>query len=150
MGFCLSFIVHVLALLGVNVLAKVPYLWLLHAGVFAVSIPAAISSRKIFGANPSFSAIRAVFPAWVVALGAVVFTYTLLNFSLFVLATDGGSPSMQNGKFVLQSHGRFIRELSFAQYTAFKANEVRGISGHWLVFYFISFVYFMCRRRTEA
>ena len=150
LGFCLSFVVHVSALLGVDVSAKAPYVWLLHVGIFVVFIPLVISSRKAFGANPSFSAIRAAFPAWVVALGIVIFAYAALNFLLFILATDGGSPSIKDGKFILQSHGQFIRELSSAEYATCKANEVRGFSGHWLAFYFVPFVYFIFRRRGEA
>ena len=149
-GFCLSIVVHVSALFGVDVLAKAPYVWLLHLGIFVVFIPLVFSSRKVFGANPSLSTIRSAFPAWVVVLGVGIFAYAALNFLLFALATDGGSPSMQNGRFILQSHGRFVRELSSTEYTAFRANEVRGFSGHWLAFYFISFAYFMFRRRGEA
>ena len=145
-GFVLSLVVHVSALLGFDVSAKVPYVWSLHVGIFFVFVPLVFSSRKAFGARPSLSEIRKAFPAWVVALGTLILAYAALNFFLFMLATDGGSPSIKDGKFILQSHGKFIRDLSASEYAAFKANEVRGFSGHWLVFYFLPFAYFMFRK----
>ncbi len=72
-----------------------------------------------------------------------LFLYTTINFILFIHATQGGSPSIHDGKFILQQHGHLIRELTADEYTAFKANEVRGLSGHWLFFYFVPFAYFM-------
>ena len=68
---------------------------------------------------------------------------------LFMFATGGGSPSIQDGKFVLQSHGRLIRALTEPEYTAFKANEIRGFSGHWMVFYFVPFAYFLFYRAPK-
>jgi hypothetical protein len=42
-----------------------------------------------------------------------------------------------------------MRELTEKEYVAFKANEVRGISGHWLAFYFAPFGYFMFRKNRR-
>ena len=60
--------------------------------------------------------------------------YALVNFALFMIGNQG-NPSMSHGKYLLLDHGRLIHELSASQYAASKANEVRGFSGHWLVFY---------------
>jgi hypothetical protein len=40
-------------------------------------------------------------------------------------------------------HGKLIREITATQFAAFKANEVRGFSGHWMVFYFVPAAYFL-------
>jgi hypothetical protein len=149
-GLCLSLAAHVAALLGVDVTDKVPAVWLLHVGIFVVFIPQVLSSRKVFGRKPALADIRRAFPHWVVALGTVIVGYALLNFVLFAFATGGGNPDIRDGKFVLLSHGRLMRELSSAEYTAFKANEIRGFSGHWLAFYFSSFAYFTFRRPAEG
>ena len=146
LGFVLSLIAHLASLTGFDVAAKYPYVWGLHVGIFVVFFPFVLMSRKTLGRKPSFAQIRERFPLWVVAAGAIIFAYAMLNFLLFGLRTEGGSPSTHDGKFVLEEHGRFIRELSPAEYTSLKANEVRGFSGHWLVFYYIPFAYFMFYR----
>jgi hypothetical protein len=150
LGFTLSLVVHVAALLGIDVAAKLPLVWALHLGVFVVFLPFAFLSRKVLGTKPSFAQIKEHFPGWVVALGVVIMAYVAVNFLRFVVATQGGSPSIQDGKFVLQSHGKLIGEITASEYTAFKANEVRGFSGHWLVFYFVPFAYFIFCRKPET
>ena len=76
-------------------------------------------------------------------LGAVIFVYAIVNFMLFMVATEGGSPTIQDGKYLLLNHGELIREISLEEYSAFKANEVRGFSGHWLVFYYVAAACFL-------
>lgn len=150
LGFLLSLAAHVAALLGIDVSAKVPLVWLLHVGIFVVFIPFVLLSRKVLGVKPTFAEVRKLFPGWVIALGVLIFTYAIINFLLlFILATQGGSPSIRDGKFILQDHGRLVRELTAVEYTSFKANEVRGFSGHWLAFYFIPFAYFMFRQKLR-
>lgn len=66
---------------------------------------------------------------------AFFFIYTIINFYLFMMASGGGGPHFEDGKYILQNHGNFIRELTKAEYIKLKANELRGFSGHWLLFY---------------
>jgi hypothetical protein len=49
---------------------------------------------------------------------------------------------MQEGKYFLMDHARSVREITSAEYIALKANEVRGLSGHWLFFYYVSTVFY--------
>jgi len=142
LGFVLSLTVHITALLGMDLSTTIPFVWSLHVGVFVVFIPFVFSSRKVLGAKSGLTKIREFFPVWVLALGTVIVAYAFVNFMLFFLASQGGSPAIHDGKFVLQDHGRLIRELTAGEYAAFKANELRGFSGHWLPFYFLPFAYF--------
>jgi len=142
-GFGLAAVVHVASLAGVDVSQRFPLVWLLHIGIFVLFIPFAFSSRRVLGKRPSFSDMRALIPGWVFVIGVAVFGYALLNFALFIASTQGGSPSIEEGKYVLQNHGHVIREITEAEYVAFRANELRGFSGHWLAFYFAPFAYFM-------
>lgn len=142
-GFTAAFIVHVASLMGVNVSESFPAIWGLHAGIFLVFFPFVFSSRKVLGPKPTLAQIRAAFPMWVVVLGGCIFAYALLNFALFATATEAGNPSIADGKYVLLNHGKLIRDLTAVEYSALKANEIRGFSGHWLVFYFVPFAYFM-------
>jgi hypothetical protein len=148
-GFVSALIVHIAALMGIDVSDNFPVVWVLHVGIFVVFIPFVFSSRKSLGAKPTFAQIRAAFPMWVVRLGICIFAYALVNFALFMLKTEGGNPSIVDGKFVLMNHGALIRELTAAEYSTFKANVVRGFSGHWLVFYFAPFAYFMFHKESS-
>ena len=148
-GFVLSLAVHISALSGIDVSAHLPFVWLLHVGIFVVFVPFVLSSRKYLGTKPTFSEVRAAFPGWAIAVFIAIFAYALVNFLIFMAATEGGSPSIRDGKYVLDSHGKVIRELTEAEYFSFKANELRGFSGHWLVFYFAPFAYFMFRKKSN-
>jgi hypothetical protein len=147
MGFVLAAVAHVFALAGVNVAEHVPFVWLLHVGIFVVFIPFVFSSRKILGKQPSLADMRALVPARVYVVGLAIVIYAIVNFVLFAAATEGGNPAIEAGRYVLQIHGRLVRELSFAEYEALRANELRGFSGHWLFFYFVPFAYFLFGKR---
>lgn len=149
-GLLLSLAAHLAALSGIDVAAKVPAVWALHVGIFVVFGPFILASRKVLGLRPGYAQMRELFPPWIVALGTMLFVYVIVNFVLFLLATQGGNPAIHDGKFVLQEHGRLVREITQAEYTAFRANEVRGFSGHWLLFYFIPFAYFGFARPSGA
>jgi hypothetical protein len=62
---------------------------------------------------------------------------------VFISGTEGGSPTIQDGKYLLLDHGKLIREITAGEYAAFRANQVRGFSGHWLIFYFVPAAYFL-------
>jgi len=146
-GLVLSAIAHVCALAGIDVAERVPSVWLLHVGIFLVFFPLVFSSRKVFGKRPSLADMRALVPGRVYAVGLAIFIYAMVNFALFLVATEGGNPAIEAGQYVLKNHGRLIRELTFAEYEALRANELRGFSGHWLFFYFVPFAYFMFGKR---
>jgi hypothetical protein len=150
LGFALSLAVHIAALLGIDASKKVPFVWVLHIGIFVVFGPFIFLSRKVIKRNPSAADLRELFPAWVVALATAIFAYAIINFLVFMLATHGASPSIRDSKFVLQNHGRLIRELTPGEYTSLRANELRGVSGHWLLFYFIASAYFLFRRKSSS
>lgn len=145
-GFLLALAAHIATICGVDVSARVPAVWGLHAGIFIVFIPMVFSMRKTIGTKPTFAEIRAAFPPWVVVFGICLFAYVLLNFVfMFILGSVGGNPSMVGGKYILENHGKLIREITEAEYREAMANTIRGFSGHWLIFYFAPFAYFILR-----
>ena len=143
-GFAASLLVHVAALQGVDVAAHISGVWLLHLGIFAVFIPLVLLFRRDLGSRTSLLRIATALPRLVAILGAIIFVYAIINFMLFMAATEGGSPTIQDGRYLLLNHGKLIREISLEEYSAFKVNEVRGFSGHWLVFYYVAAVCFLC------
>lgn len=73
----------------------------------------------------------------------VVFIYAFINFALFIALMEGGSPTVKNGRYYLDSHGQKIRDITEEEYQRFLAYEVRGFSGHWMLFSIVPMVYFL-------
>ncbi len=144
-GFLLALAVHVAALYGIDVSSRLPFIWLLHVGIFIVFIPTVLSMEKTIGKKPSPKDIFARLPRWVTGLGISLFAYTLINFMVFTTTSEGGTPVMENGKYLLENHGKLIRELSASEYKELMANVTRGFSGHWLLFYFFPLAWFKFR-----
>ena len=69
-----------------------------------------------------------------------VVAYVFFNFffSLLVLNKGGLNPEIVDGKFVLESKGRVVEEITEEQYYNHKAYLFRGMSGHFILFQFIS------------
>lgn len=143
LGFLLSLLVHIEALKGIDIGASVPYVSWLHAGMFLVFGPFVLISRKELGEDISLVDMAKRLPPWVGLLSIAIFIYVVLNFLLFMYHGVEADAVLKDGKYFLASHGRPIRELTAAESTAFKANELRGISGHWLIFYFVPAAYFL-------
>jgi len=150
LGLLLSLTAHLAALIGIDVLEFVPFVWVLHVGIFVVFVPFVLIRGREPGSLRNAPLTAQEFPRWVVKLGAALFIYTFVNFLLFVIATEGGSPEIRGGKFVLQDHGKFIRELTAQEYSRSQANIVRGFSGHWMLFYFVPCAYFLFRKGPDA
>jgi hypothetical protein len=148
-GFLLSMAVHFTALSGVDVASHVRGVWLLHGGIFLVFVPFVFYARYDLGTQPSLGQVSAVLPRWVGVVGLVIFVYAIANFLIFIAGTEGGSPAIQDGKYLLLNHGSLIRELTAAEYSAFQANVVRGFSGHWLVFFFVPAAYFLLGPKSK-
>jgi len=147
-GLALSLAVHLASLAGVDVAARIPAVWALHLGVFAVFVPFLLSSRKSLGNRPTRATLRAIMPGWAYVLYVAVLSYALANFFL-VFSSQQGTATAEGGRYILQNHGRLIRDLTPAEYTAARAAELRGFSGHWLLFYFVPFGYFMFAKAPQ-
>ena len=132
-GFTLSLLVHVAALWGIDASMQYPVVKLLHIGMFVVFIPFVLSCRKTLGPCPTAAEMRAVCPGWASASGVALLFYALLNFFTFAA----------------NEHGHLILEITSSQYALARANVMRGFSGHWLLFYYWPFAYFMFGSSTS-
>lgn len=150
-GWLLGLMVHLLSIAGVNVIDKVPFVWVLHLGIFAVFIPAMVDLsgrpamkarrkadfRTRMQASGFYKIVFSQTPTWLTMLTAAGFVYAVINF-LWVFSSFAGVPEIENGHYVLQNHGKLIKTLTEQEYHWHKAMELRGFSGHWLAFYGIS------------
>ena len=113
-GFILSLIIHLSTFFGPGISVTNPLTLALHLGLFVVFIPFIISARRSVGRRMTLSVLREILPSWAVLAMILLFVYAVINFLLlFMGGLETGTPI------------------------------ARGFSGHWLVFYFTPFVYFM-------
>ena len=106
-GWTISIIVHSLALTGIDATSKIPFVWLLHVGIFVVWLPAVLKLRKnpdlaalqqsgIAGQMNPFAFFQAIFkytPTWISAVAIMGFFYAVINLTLF-MASQQGSPDI--------------------------------------------------------
>jgi hypothetical protein len=134
-GLGASVLVHSLTFIGISAAEYVPWVWVLHLGIFIAIIPL-VGKRDLL----------AGVPPWASTAVAIVSVYAIVNFFLFILLVRGGGPEIVNGKYVLASHGSVIRELSEREYHWQQAYVLRGFSGHWMMFYLPPALYWWYRK----
>ena len=128
-GFFCSVLVHFATYFGINLSENMPWVWLLHVGIFIAIIP--LIKKDLW--RDLFQRL----PLWAKTLVVVLGVYAIFNFLLFLALSQGGSPQVRDGAYVLASHGTVIRELSEAEYRAQERYALRGVSGHWMIFYIL-------------
>ncbi|GAA4840690.1 hypothetical protein [Algivirga pacifica] len=149
LGLILGLTVHIISLLGIYIGDSIPFVWMLHLGIFVVWVPAVLLLKD----NPELQQLNAsknknplkfygiLFknaPKPVMVISLFFFAYAMINFFLFMQSGGGGVPSIIDGKYVINNHGNIIKELTEAEFFKMKANEIRGFSGHWIAFYSLS------------
>ena len=147
-GWTLGLIVHFASLFDIDITDQAPYVWVLHLGIFVVWIPTVLylknneelktfkESGMLNQMNP-FGFYKIVFkqtPTWLAVLAVGGIFYTFANFMLF-MGTQIGTPDIEGGHYILHNHGELIKTITEQEYHHYKANEVRGFSGHWIAFY---------------
>jgi hypothetical protein len=146
-GFFLSLFVHLSTFFGIDPSKHIPWVWVLHLGIFVVFIPM-FFIQGLMPKKDLWNKIFATIPRWARYTIKAFFAYALINFALFFLLSKGGVPDVRDGKYVLHNHGQVIRELSENEYELQKAYVLRGFSGHWMVFYLVPAIVFWYRRKS--
>ena len=147
-GWTLGLLVHILSVADIDVTEKAPFIWLLHIGIFIVWLPVVLDLKNneelqaykqsgLANRMNSIAFFKIIFkdtPTWMAVIAVGGFLYAFINFALF-FTSQVGTPEIKDGLYVLSNHGKLIRILTEQEYHHFKANEVRGFSGHWILFY---------------
>lgn len=161
LGFGLSLLVHLITFWGIDPSQRVPWIWLLHVGIFFVFGPMVFSARSQFKSERKgwvtdlrqpfdfWPKVLAPVPLWLRVVSIGFFVYAFVNFIVFINLSGGGAPSQRDGKYLLLNHGTVIRELTEEEYAWQQAYIVRGFSGHWMMFYLTSALYFAYHRKSE-
>ena len=134
--FAASVALHVAALAGMDVQERWPVV-----PVMTLLVMALMGSVCLGPANPKRGPEwdwAKVLPRWSVGLAGAVAAYVAVNFVLFIVEwlvqSHCGKLVLQDGQPVLTRYGRTLRALSGGEYHWFRALELRGISGHWMLF----------------
>jgi hypothetical protein len=161
-GWTIGLIVHGLSIADFDITEKVPFVWALHIGVFVVWLPTVLNLKKneelkeyqqsgmLNRMNPLgfFKIIFRQTPTWLIIIAIGGFFYAMVNFMLFMTSQEG-VPDIKDGQYILHNHGHLIKNLTEQEYHHYKANEVRGFSGHWMAFYGIAAAVLFPFRQTE-
>lgn len=137
LGLVLSVIVHLSTFFGIDPQEIFPPIWLLHLGIFVVFIPGIIANkRRDSSSKKSLSDQFPYAPRWMIAMTVCLFAYAIINFATFFFLMHEGQPTREeDGTFAIKNHGRFVRNISEQEYHRYRGYEVRGFSGHWMLFY---------------
>ncbi|MCF6142509.1 hypothetical protein L1S34_14550 [Flavobacterium sp. K77] len=165
-GWTLGVTVHLLSLGDIDVTENASFfILLLSIGIFVVWIPVVLDLRNneelkeyqessLANRMNTIGFYKIVFketPTWMssIAIGGLV--YAFINFMLFLSSQDG-TPDIKDGQYLLQNHGQLIKTLTLQEYHHYKANEIRGFSGHLIAFYGVAtaVLFKFSGLRTEA
>jgi len=148
LGFTLAALVHVASLMGVDVQAIVPSVWLLHLGAILLLFPVVLAMRD--RPPKSGEAGFRELPIWAWGVSAALMFYTVVSFLAVISSRYEGDPRIEAGTYVLDYKGRTLREIGEAEFHARRSVQMRVASGMWLVFYFVPFAFFALRRFDDA
>jgi hypothetical protein len=98
--------------------------------------------RRVRGEEAVQTWFDAQIPRWVWSVGGLFFVYVIVSAAVYFTVYEG-QPRIKEGAFALTSHGRVVREVSEREFRDAQRLEVRGVSGHWMLFSAIPTVYFL-------
>ena len=141
--FAVSLLLHLTTFINpslVNLQFCMPFM---HIGMFPLFFLFVFKAAHLRQARYRFwQRYFEAMPKWTKYLLGFFGMYAFVNFALFFLLSEGATPAISNGMYILQSHGSFVREITASEYLWQQAYILRGFSGHWMIFYLIPALYF--------
>jgi hypothetical protein len=151
LGLVASMFVHVAAYFSLRVLAETETVFLLHIFCLALCFLTFLFSRrleKLWGRRAGLDESRWKGRKLLHVLGG----YALINFVLFLgicLAKGELRVWEKEGKYYAKGSSIEERELTREAYLNHKLREVRGFSGHWMLFFAWPAVFFVNLRPID-
>ena len=145
-----SVIAYVGSYLGMTMNGLLPLAAALHIGAFLFMVPMIVieypqvRERKYFWKKFSKD-----MPVWVAPTIKMLGLFFAFHFGLFQLQSHGASPQIENGEYVLNSHGHIMRLITQKEYLLLKGAEFRLFATGWIFFYFLSTTYWWFSRDSQ-
>lgn len=139
----LVIIIHVLALLGINIVENNFYNFLLSLGAIIIAFPTILylkkDDRKKENENTfGLKILTTGKSKGLYFLIIVLIIYGVFGFLLFFAKTIGkGTVDIKNGVYISHNHGKDIKTITKEEYQLFKLNELRFSSSGWMGIYTI-------------
>ena len=148
-GFILSAVAHVLAILGTDLARIFPPIWLLHVGIFVVWFPAVLvmsASRPRPSGNDLWKVAFKHAPLWMRILCFALFPYAVFNFMYMMDKDTGRSRPARNGTEVEAVEHVDGHDGGGSKQDSVEGTETRMFSGHWMVFYLVGWTVLVSHR----
>jgi hypothetical protein len=148
--YAVSVAVHANTFIRIVPTNSLPWIWVLHVGIFVVFIPGVLGIKKttkiqkvgLFDFYGNWRAQKEIFldgiPIGLKVLIGASFIYAIVNFILAFGSFGHSTLSNQNGKRYIRESGKPEREITEAEFNDKMENVLRGFSGHWMLFYLVS------------
>ena len=136
------------SLVGSTLDSTRPWVITFCIGIFVVMVPLIAVQRQAPKDNSDLldqlfaPAVR----KWVVPVIQFLLLFFVVHFVLFLVQSHVAGPEIVNGRYVLSSHGRIVRVITYSDYLRLKAGELRLFATGWMVFYFIATAYWCVPR----
>ena len=138
----ISSIFHILTYIPSLKSSKFPLVFILGIAIFPTFITAIKSTKKYtIKSKPTEIWKKALkgTPKVIKKFLWVVISYVFFNFFFSLLILNKGlNPEIIDGNYVLEYQGRVVEEITEDQYYKHQAYAFRGVSGHFILFQFIS------------
>lgn len=140
-GWGIALAAHGFSVAGVDLQTPFPPIFLLHLGIFFVTLPTILYLRsqnsKSRGNWRLLSTLKTIWQSTPRAITLLVVAGWLYGFSQFPLGIGKlpGTPDIRQGKYVLHNRGMDVQEISQAEFHQYKAYQLRSFSAVWIVFY---------------
>jgi hypothetical protein len=120
-GILASIVVYLLSFTGVTLYQQFRWFLFLHIGVFILLIPISLIERSAVRSGTFYwKGFASRMPHWAVPTIKVLGGLAIAHFLLFLALTHAGSPSVKNGEYSLDDHGRTVRVLSKEEYLSLR------------------------------
>lgn len=141
-GFVAGFCIFVSSFVGATIEKLWPLFFLLHVGILALLIPIVVFDRSAGERNGmSWMDLKQRTPEWAIFGTKLLALLFGIIFVLFLSLSHAASPEIQNGNYVLNSHGKIVALLTQTEYLALKGWELRFFASGWMFAYFYLSVY---------
>jgi hypothetical protein len=128
-----------------------PWVIVIASGVIALHIPIAIIERNSLQNRTFFmKEFARGMPRWVVPCVVSCGLFAVAHFVWFVIESRGASPTVENGQYLLNSHGRIIGILTQTQFKMLKSLELRGFAALMISCYLFAASYWWFPRLTRV